>query len=386
MGVYGGPNIADEGLVFFYDTGNGKSYKGEPTTNLATLDLSNTSVWYSEGGTKVLQSETLDGYPVYQFRSSGSAIYVSPIAFNQLTATTNDVTLSAYFKNTGSSAQTVNVFLANDFGTDSNGDPNNRSIPADRKWYRESWTRYAAASTYNQVEFRTFSDTLLISKPQVEYKKHVTPPVEGTRSVTEGLSDLVQATSFDLTDTSYTSAAELTFDGTDDEMTIAYSDAVNTNFFTVECVAKLATADNTHKTVICRNSDVYGSYTNGWHIGTLRNGLGDFNNDWRVMFYGDSGYADLSDVAGAADGNYHHIVAGCDGTNVFLYVDGVLAGSTAKPAGNLYTSNIDIHIARNRTGNDHWDGDIPLVKFYNKALTSTEILNNFNGIKSRFGI
>jgi hypothetical protein len=31
-------------------------------------------------------------------------------------------------------------------------------------------------------------------------------------------------------------------------------------------------------------------------------------------------------------------------------------------------------------------GEIPVVKLYNKALTATEINNNYNGYKSRYGL
>jgi hypothetical protein len=365
-----GPNtFGEENLVFGYDLGDTvNSYRGEPTTNLASLDLSNAK-WYSEGGTKVLQSETLDGYPVYRFRSSGSLIYVSPLAFNQLTVTSNDVTLSAYFKNVGTSAQTVNVFLANDFGTDSNGDPNNRSIPADGKWYRQSWTRYAAANTYNQVEFRTFSDTLLISKPQVEYKKHVTPPVEGTRSATQGLLDLTGNRTIDLSNVSFDSNAQMTFDGTNDSVLVGTVGNYSSNM-TVEAVFKTSSSA-TWKNILCGSTGDIIFTVNGTKL--------NFGSQGNTPIP----HANYS-TTDVNDGQWHHGVATYNGSQVKVYVDGVLE-STNSRSGNQTPSSLRVG-SNNAGSSEFFNGDIPLVKLYNRALTADEVRNNYNQYRTRFNI
>ena len=373
-----GPNtFGEENLVFGYDLGDTvNSYRGEPTTNLASLDLSNAK-WYSEGGTKVLQSETLDGYPVYRFRSSGSLIYVSPLAFNQLTATSNDVTLSAYFRNVGTSAQTVNVFLANDFGTDSNGDPNNRSIPADGKWYRQSWTRYAAANTYNQVEFRTFSDTLLISKPQVEYKKHATPPVEGTRSATQGLIDLTGTSTIDLTNVSFDSDAQMTFDGTDDSISIPHANSPITNL-TYELVVRIDSipASNTFRSIWQKSANWNGD--TGISMQMIYGNLTfSYGNNW-----GGTVQYPLSNLTA---GNRYHIVGTADstsGADVRFYINGVLVDTGTSYQTPTTTSNLTIGLGNGGT----LDGKIDVFKMYSRTLTAQEVASNYNAIKSRFSI
>ena len=374
-----------DALVFAYDTGDTRnSYRGEPTTNLATLDLSNTSKWYSEGGTKVLQSETLDGYPVYQFRSAGSTIYVSPIAFNQLTATSNDVTLSAYFKNIGTTAQTVNVFLANDFGTDSNGDPNNRSIPADGKWYRHSWTRYAANNTYNQVEFRTFSDTLLISKPQVEYKRHATPPVEGTRSATEGLLDLTGTNDITVANVSFDSNAQMVFDGTDDLIGYIYVGISDySEPFTMECVFMVdpaATWDNGYRSNIF---GIAGSYAGMY-------GLNKHGGDSVGLYIRDASGGSGCDVGGLSKGVYYHLVGTWDGTNdIRIYLNGSLSNTTTSAkSGAPDTTSIWVGGTRaySGAGGQAYHGEIPVAKYYNRVLTASEVANNYNHYKGRFNI
>ncbi len=41
MSAHASPNIITDGLAFMYDTGNGKSYKGEPTTNIVPTPNAN---------------------------------------------------------------------------------------------------------------------------------------------------------------------------------------------------------------------------------------------------------------------------------------------------------------------------------------------------------
>jgi len=120
-------------------------------------------------------------------------------------------------------------------------------------------------------------------------------------------------------------------------------------------------------------------------MGTLRNGLGNNNNDFRVFFWGDSSYVVYNTSSGGNDGRYHHMMISCDGVTVFFYVDGQLAYSTSKPSGNLYSSSENILIGQSPVG-DNWSGDIPMVKFYNRSLSSSEVLNNYNNIKRKYGL
>ena len=45
------PKIITDGLVFMYDTDDGKSYKGEPTTNLITNSGTSNTGWVGYGWT-----------------------------------------------------------------------------------------------------------------------------------------------------------------------------------------------------------------------------------------------------------------------------------------------------------------------------------------------
>jgi len=67
-----------------------------------------------------------------------------------------------------------------------------------------------------------------------------------------------------------------------------------------------------------------------------------------------------------------------------LYVDGVL-----KAVESNFTTNItgtDFKIGVNRSGNDYFGGNISIVKYYNRALTASEVKQNFNALRGRYGI
>ena len=89
-----------------------------------------------------------------------------------------------------------------------------------------------------------------------------------------------------------------------------------------------------------------------------------------------------------ADNNWHYIVQSYDGTNAKVYVDGneeLTDNSTF--SGNLRsTSNTEINIGRWTASGLFQDMSISSVKVYNRALTASEIQQNFNALRGRFSI
>lgn len=82
------------------------------------------------------------------------------------------------------------------------------------------------------------------------------------------------------------------------------------------------------------------------------------------------------------DGVWHHIVGVVDSTNILIYVDGVLRASQTKVTGTT-TSGQNIVIGGNHLGR-YQSCRIASAKIYNRALTSSEVLQNYNTSKSRF--
>lgn len=88
-------------------------------------------------------------------------------------------------------------------------------------------------------------------------------------------------------------------------------------------------------------------------------------------------------------GNWYHFVGTYDGATVILYSNNSVAGTlnyVGTPA-----SGGEIRIARrwdapaNDQGN-YTDGTIPIVRIYDRALSASEVTQNYNATKSRYGL
>jgi len=386
--MYTGPHIIKDGLVFGYDTGYGiadndtatRFYAGKPTTNIVPLSLSNSS-WFNEYSSgRTLRSETLFGQPVYEFKSNDGQIWVSPFAFNSYDRSTNDLTLSVYAKNIGSSAASMNTYFGGDYSSDSLGNGNTKSLPADNTWRRYSWTRFSSAMSANYLEFRTANAGVVISCPQLEIGRVVTPTVNGTRSSTASLIDLKETTNINVSNVSFDSTGQPDFDGSDDHGSITSFPHIWEGSVSIETVAMWH--DNT-RSVIFGN---YNQGTNGHDINIEKLTSGN------LRFYWDRGARDIvssNNVVTTNGSSYHHCVFIRDATanNFKFYVDGVLvttvsnAGSGIPSTGSTFRFGSDT-----RTGTTVHNGSIPILKAYNKALTNTEVKQNYNAYKNRFDI
>ena len=83
---------------------------------------------------------------------------------------------------------------------------------------------------------------------------------------------------------------------------------------------------------------------------------------------------------------WYNIVIVYDGsTNHYVYINGVQVGFSSTPT--LNTTNTPIYIGPAITTSwGAFDGKIAALRIYNRALSSTDITNNFNALKTRFGL
>jgi hypothetical protein len=87
------------------------------------------------------------------------------------------------------------------------------------------------------------------------------------------------------------------------------------------------------------------------------------------------------------DSNWHYIVVTNDSaTNAKLYIDGVLIGTAAYRSTASTTSN-NFWIGRFHGNNDYTiNASIGQTQLYNRVLSATEVLQNYNATKGRFGL
>jgi hypothetical protein len=79
-----------------------------------------------------------------------------------------------------------------------------------------------------------------------------------------------------------------------------------------------------------------------------------------------------------------------DSSNVNIYIDGTLNSTTSNGGtwtGTNVWASMNMLIGNNPNNVYYYfNGSIDIAKIYNRGLTASEVLTNYNAFKSRFGI
>lgn len=120
--------------------------------------------------------------------------------------------------------------------------------------------------------------------------------------------------------------------------------------------------------------------SSGWHIEIYNS---------RIYFqYYPSGGGFASNTAFNNNTWYNYVLT-YDGSTVKSYYNGILENSysstiTSQPTGNTNIANFTYYGPG--VAAYSFEGRIPITRFYNRALTSTEVTQNFNATRGRFGL
>ena len=174
----------------------------------------------------------------------------------------------------------------------------------------------------------------------------------------------------------YSSAngGSLTFDGTDDYASTNVSTTtlgMIGGSFTVCCWFYCDNISITDGGLV--NSQTANSAGNAYEMGVR------FNSLWVGFYAGDQYVPILNNTWYCAVHTYNY---GTKSSKV--YVNGVLGSSSIRTVNLASSANIRIGIYS--SNNREFNGKINIVQIYNRELASTEVLQNFNAQKSRFGL
>lgn len=418
--MYTGPKIIRDGLVFGYDADDRSTrfYKGEPTANKVTNPafVNGTNNWSftstSDSEVDIAEVKTVNGYRYFHHKSSKSSAGVKDRLNQSATFTIN--TLSNFTVSFDFWENPNNDYSISFYGRGSCVDDtvyNEKSLTTNgttvtKTTLSDGWVKHVYqvqtnwfTGTGNQFRFAVypgFSNTGLmeykIRNIQVEEKSHVTPFVIGTRSSTEGLLDLTGNTTIDLSNVSFDSTAHPTFDGTDDKIDLGDNFDLNDHFtdggnFSIEAVIYMRESPSLRGGIFCNQK--YSTETDPGGFG-----LAIPSNNTYVLMLTNSNPTSYQGLAGIPfnQDQYHHICFTFDSSSgkVVSYSNGSEYTSVTNSS---YSWNIPTDSTRTRIGANTqggWDNyinmDIPVLKVYNKTLTSTEIQQNYRAYKNRFGI
>ena len=407
MSSHCNPSVVDDGLVFLYDVEDIQSYKGEPTENIflnptfigtaGTQTSTVTDNWYFSGytgdsGFKFYNNST-SPFPL-KFSNEGSVITTGAnddsttqnrrFYCNEVLQAGATYTVSAWIYTTKTSGISIAHFeyggssLNSGYFSGTSTHPNH--VLGEWYYWEDTYTVGAdyTSGLIGPVHSGS-SDTIVgIQRFQIEKKSHATPFVNGTRSATQGLLDRTGNSTINISNTSFDSNAQMTFDGTDDYINDASFDMGTPTAITLECIIRFnGSLDSADRKVMHYNKT--GGTT---AVFQLRKGYSAST----LMYQAHNGsqWYTMTDTDAIESDTWAHFMITHSGTSAIMYKNGVQSATATM--GNLHWTNASNLLIGYRANSEYWKGDIPIMKLYNRALTAAEVLQNFKATKSRFGL
>jgi hypothetical protein len=382
-----GPNPSlDSNIIFSYDVGDTlNSYKGEPTTNYQWNGGSEVTPW-TVGGINTDVTNTINQGPIigaktWKFQKTGTSNQWNgwESSYGGIwTGNAGDIWTTSYWYKTTNDAGMggfwVGAFYKSDWSAPYNTTvlSSVSSIIPDGQWHYNYTTTQFNENYSNAIivdgpswGYSGQAGELYINGLQWEKKPHSTPFAYGTRSATQGLLPLIGNASLDISNVSFTSNAQMTFDGTNDFFNIPTNFGTVTQY-TVEYVAYLGAAGK--MPIAARTNGNFYKY-------------GDYS--WRYVHggVGDEFYHEQS----PAISGYIHCIVTYDGSLVRVWRNGYYAGAKASSGTADFSDGFKIGYWA-AGGSYAWSGPIPIAKIYNVALSPDQVQQNYRQYKTRFNL
>mgnify|MGYP001575790642 CR=1 FL=1 len=394
MGIARGPNIIKDNLVFGYDTGYGvadnstatRFYAGKNVDNEFYNSGANGNILdYSSGygGIGTAQSGVLDASGTTEntvYRKTGK-IRFGPTGGQDIGTLVNGntYTFSIYLRHV--TGQTQGGSMEFDIVDQSNGGTNFTGTLGSNMTYE--WKRFSVTSThtnssnYHFIDIGTYQGTNVFEwcMPQIEQGTVMSPFTNTERTSTQSLIDLKRTTSIDVSNVSFDSTGQPTFDGTDDYLLTPFTRGTLGDQLTM--IAYYKFDGNTSRTY----TPVFGGMESGAGTEFF---IGKNSGNTHIGVQDGNYIGAFVQGSNAWDGNYHQIVYTYSNGSGKIYLDGVL-----KNTGTFTKCNSaeQITVGREAEGSGYWFiGDITRACVYSKVFTAEEVLKDFNAYKNRFNI
>lgn len=405
MGANAGPDIVSDGLVLALDAADNNSFRGEPTVNVingganranvvtapllgnhAGISRSDYLVSYSSKRPHVFRcvSTNNTGYAMlnqqFSIQNQSGTTYTYSFEYKQLAGPSNSLVFSVVYPN-GYKTPSGETAASN---------ISNTQIDLEDGWKRWVLTYTCNNTGYNYIRFNLFTGGHLgtgdgdfdfyFDNFMLQEGSKRTRFVAGTRGTTvatgggwadiSGNSNHGEILNGTSTSNDNTVLGALDFDGTNDYIDLPILDN-SSGEVTVEVVFKLDTLTGDDR--ILMNSNWWGPYS-----------LWVRQSNQRLYWItgtSSSSYTATS-ATGYTPGNWYHAVGVRRSGFQGLYVNGTLVASNTSPVTMGSTVSRIPTVASGGT----FDGVIPVVKAYNRALSASEVLQNYNSQKTRFGL
>ena len=134
-----------------------------------------------------------------------------------------------------------------------------------------------------------------------------------------------------------------------------------------------------------RMEDLSGCCGAFWAFGPAQFEWAPYYNNTAAYVVGGSPWMALSGGANEDQWYCYTVTHATGGTTYKLYVDGALDSTQTGPSGNpQFTTGTGSFGTNNPASPTYLEGDIAVVRMYNRVLTASEIKQNYNSTKGRF--
>ena len=400
MGLAHSPRITTNGLIFALDSGNDKSYKGPAMQNFLNQINNNNSSGAGKSITSGTQevlipqlgistvkfSSIQNDYPAVStdccpspFGFSGgftvipSTLYTYGIVYKVESGYTHPNYMYRYEYTASGGTYVTEAGVHNSSNRIHLGDG----------WYW-AWGTFTTQATTNWVgycgayyyRYSTTADKLYVAKvfiAQGDYTQlhpRYWPDVNTTRANTSTHTDLiVSSTSITASSLTYANNGSYTFNGSTDVIRVSKNLLSGTSDFTITVIARTTNISSTD--YICGN------------YGLGNNGLEFYFGSSKIILYAVGTY--LTGTTTLSSNVWYHLTAVRSAGVATIYINGNFEISGAM-TGNIPTTNpFTIGNGHDYTS-EAFSGNIPYVKVYNIALSASEVKQNFNALRGRYGL
>jgi hypothetical protein len=230
------------------------------------------------------------------------------------------------------------------------------------------------------------SDTITVTRwhsPQCEINSFATPFVNGTRSNTQAILDLTNNNTVTANSLTYASDGAFSFNGTSNFATIPTQVLLKTSA-TVSAwinIDDFTTGKSSTGRIFLRRAG--SNFTS--MISFYNNGFG-FESNTNSTPHELAGRTTGNIVSSTISaGSWFNFALIFDNNNFYGYANGVLIGSGAL-SDNLTIDRIGDGTGLSTSYPAFFKGRIPTLTIYNRALSAAEVQQNFNALRSRYGI
>lgn len=377
-------SIVRDGLVFYYDMGNTqKSWRGEPGINY----VSATATWGGDGANQVgLTKGAVEvTNTVNQYNGLKTFLWTPGDNLNcylqsdDIVGGTSEVsttwTFSCYVRaEDGRAISSMSVYM---YYPSSDGASAGTITNVGNGWYRISRTRTGASSYISLMGFTGFAAGVryYLSGAMLTKNTNVIAPLNGneTRSNTQAIVDLTNNRTITANSLTYNSDGTFSFNGSSNYMSLPVPMTGLSDYsFSVWC--RMGSLAGEQRLVSLSGTGTF----------TLRMSSSDFNFHYNPFDGSPPSTQTSSTGLTYSTSLFYNVTATNSSTNgARIYVNGELRGSSER-AVNFPSGNIVV-------GCDHTLGSfsnatIPLFNVYSKELTATEVRQNFEALRDRYGI